>query len=224
MSITFTYQSFTHTLTYDTFCKKHMIQRVAWSETNEEFKLRCENAWSKLSKLCNNIFEFEHIQLLYDQPCKEDIVYAVEELVEDLCHTVEDRDYQCLPASCLGCQHNSLGQRAHMEVGGCLSESYHCAFADCPTCDPVHRNTLPGECKTAQCDDCGDLFQIEDMDSFDGVCLPCSMKTLSTHEKRCYCGSEDSLLSRKECEDCYYAKFEIKPKNAEPADEPMGDD
>jgi len=208
MSITFTYQSFTHTLTYDTFCKKHMIQRVAWSETNEEFKLRCENAWSKLSKLCNNTFEFEHIQLLHNQPCKEDIVYAVEELVEDLCHTVEDRDYQCLPPYLMDP----------------LSESEHCAFEDCPTCDPVHRNTLPGECKTAQCDDCGDLFQIEDMDSFDGVCLPCSMKTLSTHEKRCYCGSEDSLLSRKECEDCYYAKFEIKPKNAEPADEPMGDD
>jgi hypothetical protein len=50
------------------------------------------------------------------------------------------------------------------------------------------------------------------------------MKTLSTHEKRCYCGSEDSLLSRKECEECYYAKFELKPKNAEPTDEPMGDD
>jgi len=181
-----------------------MIQRVAWSETNEEFKLRCENAWSKLSKLCNKTFEFEHIQLLYDQPCKEDIVYAVEELVEDLCHTVEDRDYQCLPPSCLGCQHNSLGQRAHMEPGGCLSESYHCAFADCPTCDPVHRNTLPGECKTA-------------------LCLPCSMKTLITNEKKCYCGSE-TLMTRKECEDCYYAKFAIKPKTAEPTDKPMGDD
>jgi hypothetical protein len=206
MSLTFIYQSFTHTLTYETFCKEAMLQRVAWSETNEEFKLRCENAWSKLSSFCTNgVFEFDFIQRSFNELCKLDIVHAVDDLVEDLCLTVEDRDYKCLPASCLGCQHNSLGQRAHMEPGGCLSESEHCAFADCPTCDPVHRNTLPGECKTAQCDDCGDLFQIEDMDSFDGVCLPCSMKTLSTNEKRCYCGSEDSLLSRKECEDCYYA-------------------
>jgi hypothetical protein len=205
MSLTFIYQSFTHTLTYETFCKQHMIQRVALSETKEEFKLRCENAWSKLSGFCTNgVFEFEHIQHLFDEVCKDDIVYAVEELVEDLCLTVEDRDYKCIP-TCIGCQHDSLGQRAHMEPGGCLSESEHCAFADCPTCDPVHHNTLPGECKTAQCDHCGDLFQIEDIDTFDGICLPCSMKTLTTHEKRCYCGSELNILPRKECEDCYYA-------------------
>ena len=190
MSLTFIYQTFTHILTYETFCKEAMIQRVAWSETKEEFKLRCENAWSKLSSFCTNgVFEFDFIHRSFNELCKQDIVYAVDDLVEELCLTVEDRDYKCIPPYMLPP----------------LSESEHCAFADCTTCDPVNRNTLPGECKTAQCDDCGDLFQIEDMDTFDGICLPCSMKTLSTHEKRCYCGSEDSLLSRKECEDCYYA-------------------
>jgi hypothetical protein len=127
MSLTFIYQSFTHILTYETFCKEAMIQRVAWSETKEEFKLRCETAWSKLSSFCTNgVFEFDFIPRSFNELCKQDIVYAVDDLVEELCLTVEDRDYKCIPPYMLPP----------------LSESEHCAFADCTTCDPVHRNTL----------------------------------------------------------------------------------
>jgi len=63
-----------------------------------------------------------------------------------------------------------------MVSGGSISDGYHCCFEECPTCDPVHRDTLPGECRTCQCDECGDLFQLKDNDSFNGICYTCMIQ------------------------------------------------
>ena len=54
-----------------------------------------------------------------------------------------------------------------------ISDGYHCAFEECPTCDPAKRDTEPGTCKTCQCDECGNIFFLKGDDSFTGVCYDC---------------------------------------------------
>jgi hypothetical protein len=96
----------------------------------------------------------------------------------------DDTMYLCTHRYC----HNPVENRGD-ECGKCtkpktwtqLSDGYHCSFDECTTCDPVHRDTLPGECKTCQCDHCGDIFQLIKDDRFEGMCYKCKQDvTLST--------------------------------------------
>jgi hypothetical protein len=198
MSITLIYEtpckekSYLHTLTYETVCKDYMTQRVRLFETNEAFRLRCDDAWSRLLKYCTNgVFKFKQIDP------DEDFDYMVEEFVEDVCRTVEDRDYESLSPilpTCVGCQHNSLGQRDHMQHGGCLHDSNHCMTYDCPTCD-----------RQCQCDKCGDMFELADGESSTGLCLSCELDRIRLGEPiRCACGEAVMSDTVYECEDCYY--------------------
>jgi hypothetical protein len=197
MSITLIYEtpckekSYLYTLTYETLCKDYMTQRVRIFETNEAFRLRCEEAWSKLLKYCTDgVFKFKQIDP------DEDFDYMVEEFIEDVCRTVEDRDYESLSPilqTCVGCQHNSLGQRDHMQHGGCLHDSYHCILEDCASCD-----------RECQCDKCGDMFQLAEGETFEGLCLSCELERIRLGEpKRCACGQESMSDVWLQCSDCY---------------------
>lgn len=198
MSITLIYEtpckekSYLHTVTYETLCKDYMTQRVRLFETNEAFRLRCNDAWSRLLKYCTGgVFKFKHIDP------DEDFDYMVDEFLEDVCRTVEDRDYECLSPilpTCVGCQHNSLGQRDHMQSGGCLHDSNRCMEEDCPTCD-----------QTCQCDKCGDMVELAVGESFTGFCLSCELERIRLGEpKPCACGEAVMSDTVNECEDCYY--------------------
>jgi hypothetical protein len=213
MSITLIYEtpckekSYLYTLTYETVCKDYMTQRVRIFETNEAFRLRCEEAWSKLLKYCTDgVFKFKQIDP------DEDFDYMVEEFIEDVCKTVEDRDYESLPPleQCVGCQHSSFGQRAHMERGGCLHDMdaclahlerggcLHdidaCIVEDCAKCN-----------RTYQCDKCGDMFELADGETFEGLCLSCEMQRVSLGQpKLCECGQASMSYPWSQCEECYY--------------------
>ena len=199
MSVTLIYEtpckekSYLYTLTYETVCKDYMTQRVRIFETNEAFRLRCDEAWSKLLKYCTDgVFKFKQIDP------DEDFDYMVEEFVEDVCRSVEDRDYESLSPilqTCIGCKHNSLGQRDHMQHGGCLHDSYHCILEDCPSCD-----------RECQCDKCGDMFQLEEGETFAGLCLSCEMQRIQLGEpRRCACGQQSMSDLWLQCSDCYDA-------------------
>jgi hypothetical protein len=121
----------------------------------------------------------------------------VDEFLEDVCRTVEDHDYECLSPilpTCVGCQHNSLGQRDHMQSGGCLHDSNRCMEEDCPTCD-----------QTCQCEKCGDMVELAVGESFTGFCLSCELERIRLGEpKPCACGEAVMSDTVNECEDCYY--------------------
>lgn len=199
MSVTLIYEtpckekSYLYTLTYETLCKDYMTQRVRIFETNEAFRLRCDEAWSKLLKYCTDgVFKFKQIDP------DEDFDYMVEEFVEDVCRTVEDRDYESLSPilqTCVGCKHNSLGQRDHMQHGGCLHDSYQCILEDCTSCN-----------RECQCDKCGDMFQLEEGETFTGLCLSCELERIRLGEpRRCGCGQQSMSDLWLQCSDCYDA-------------------
>jgi hypothetical protein len=52
-----------------------------------------------------------------------------------------------------------------------ISDGHFCAFSECKYCDPENRDTEPGVCKTMQCEECGNLYDMEEFDK--GVCYKC---------------------------------------------------
>jgi hypothetical protein len=52
-----------------------------------------------------------------------------------------------------------------------ISDGNFCSFSECKYCDPEKRDTEPGVCKTNQCDECGNLYDMKDFDK--GLCNKC---------------------------------------------------
>jgi hypothetical protein len=65
-----------------------------------------------------------------------------------------------------------------------ISDGHFCGFSECKYCDPENRDTEPGVCKTNQCDECGNLYDMEDFDK--GLCEECDNYLSYGQMKRYY--------------------------------------
>ena len=65
-----------------------------------------------------------------------------------------------------------------------ISHGNFCGFSECKYCDPENRDTEPGVCKTNQCDECGNLYDMEDFDK--GLCEECDKYLSYGQMKRLY--------------------------------------
>jgi hypothetical protein len=63
----------------------------------------------------------------------------------------------------------------------------------------------PYSCRTCQCDECGDLYRLEEGDEPTGVCYDCK-----NPPKKCPCGEVSISDMFEQCIDCYYADRDVR--------------